>query len=121
MGIDYNVWIGPFAEFKYKTKPVWKKHEYTGCLNKGCDRFQKPCEKFCGSCGHKSGVCVKHEEVKDTIDWEVLDGLREEYYKHDLYLEEYTEGSAATHHWCGKGKGFDPRREFGFVFDLSEI
>ncbi len=76
MGIDYNVYVGPYIEIETKKQPTkQKEYEYKACLNNKCKLFREaqrtknhgygePPAKFCSQCGGEI------KTIKETLDEE---------------------------------------------------
>jgi hypothetical protein len=74
MGVNYNVYIGPFVIATYELRNVIEQSDYLICKNEGCDCKTKlyPPDKFCSKCG---GVCEPVEVTyMDGPDWYELIG-----------------------------------------------
>ena len=113
MGIDYNVYVGPFIEC-IPTK-VMRTEEHPGCPK--CNRETHG--KFCSKCGTPIGILTKQVEdyLVDYGDCEqaFLDaGLEED----DLYTIDHDKPSVIlVANSKGFGHSIDPKYEFGLLID----
>jgi len=76
MGIDVDIYVGPFVVCKTVLKKVFV--EIMSCSNKSCGNYGREIirdtVKFCESCGSEIQKASKQVE-SEGVDWEEIDGL----------------------------------------------
>jgi len=111
MGIDYNVYVGPYA--LCQNELVDKETTRLSCPNKDCCRYnRRPLDKqkFCTQCGTKISeipTTIKQLRVKS---WEMFDDLQEHLW---LLGDDFKDTPEHSEIWRsnmkGIGKRFDPK------------
>lgn len=89
MGIDYNVYAGPYIEIKVTKLPTHKvEWEFHACPNAMCNSFRKSQNgKFCCNCG--TPIRLFKEESDEA--WDDLHGMAEELGIDDQVSPDFSE------------------------------
>lgn len=122
MGVDYNVYIGPYVKIHNPKKNSFD--EFQGCNTGNCVKRMKPSSsKFCDTCG-KPIVLVK-KPTKKSIDvdfYELTDEHLVPVLCHYYDVPPDYNFLVPNKKWCERTTHFDPRSFAGEIdFDHKDV
>ncbi len=95
MGVDYNVYVGPYVEIEILKKPTKKEtYEYPGCPKPICRKYHEAQNKakFCSDCGAAIETIV--EEVDE--EWDIYELLEHHEVIGEMYPDSIDEENGDT-------------------------